>query len=231
MSSQYFLIPWWSHNLETDRGSFSQLGFFYSWDFLHLSQRSQIGGVFSQLGIFTVGISSTHLCSRLSPPLISASQIGGVFSQLGFPPVILVLSEWGISGSGFPDSAPLTTPLGFMNNLSLSSGCTCASQCQDHLVFLPLLNFRFHVFCTDGTSSPDLKALGSGECFHSWDFSQTELPPPISALSDRGSVSVRRGDFPPLLPALSDRGMWMWMWMSMSGLVPFCCAPFYKGPV
>ena len=112
----------------TDLGALRWGEHFLSWDF------------------FTVWISPTNLLSHLFPPLISASQIGGVFSQLRFPPLISVLSDRGISGSGFPNSAPLATPLGLMNNLFLSSICTCASQCQDQLVFLPLLNFRFHVF-------------------------------------------------------------------------------------
>ena len=112
----------------TDLGALRWGEHFLSWDF------------------FTVRISPTNLLSHLFPPLISASQIGGVFSQLRFPPLISVLSDRGISGSGFPNSAPLATPLGLMNNLFLSSICTCASQCQDQLVFLPLLNFRFHVF-------------------------------------------------------------------------------------
>ena len=53
--------------------------------------------------------------------------------------------------------------------------------------FQSCLCFNWSLF-VDGTSSPDLGLLGSGEYFHGRDFAQTGLTPPISTLSDRGSI-------------------------------------------
>ena len=59
----------------SDRWSIFTVGIFHSWDFLHRSRRSQIGGVFSLLGFFH----SLHFLHGSR-----CSQIGGVFPSWDF---------------------------------------------------------------------------------------------------------------------------------------------------
>ena len=76
---------------------------------------------------------------------------------------------------------------------SVLSLCQLEAFCRRDFLPLSLASrirgvFSWPGFCADGTYSPNLNALGSGEYF---------LPPPISALSDRGSMFSRRRDFLP----------------------------------
>ena len=67
-----------SHNfcMRTTHG----LGFFHSWDFLHRSRRSQIGGVFSQLGFFYNWDRGVLSQLRPTPPISALSDGGSIFT-------------------------------------------------------------------------------------------------------------------------------------------------------
>ena len=150
----------------SDRGSFSLLGFFRGWDFLHRSRRSQIGGVFHCWDFFVVGISSTDL---------GALRSGEYFHSWDFFTV-------GIS----------STDLGAVGIFSWLGLGALRSGEYFHSWDFSWLEWYFTVgifhssevfygwdFFTVGISSTNLGALRSGEYFHSWDFSQLGFPPAI----------------------------------------------------
>ena len=92
----------------SDQGSIFTVGIFHRWDFLNQSQHSQIREVFSQLGFFTGGISSTNLRTSDQGSIFTVGIFLGILSQLGFSPPILALSDrgsfsqLGFSQVGFP---------------------------------------------------------------------------------------------------------------------------------
>ena len=144
----------------SDRGSFSQLGFFHRWDFLHQSQPSQIGEVFSQLkfswDFVWIGIFSTDHGALRSGEFFSVVS----FSQVGFPPLISVLSD---RGSVFWPSQ--------------IGGC----------LRLPDLPDRGNVFTIGTFHSWDILHQSQRSQMGGV-FSQLGLPPLISAGSDWGSI-------------------------------------------
>ena len=121
------------------------------------------------------------------PPPISALSDRGVFPRLGFGEYFrswIFFHSWDFQQTGLP---PPISALSDRGSVSTAGMFFTVAIFRRRNV-LPRSRgsqigggFSWLGFCADGTSSPDIGALRSGECLHSGNFPQTELP-------DGGSV-------------------------------------------